>query len=107
MSCDVCAHALAHGWWGPGVKGTHCIGCHRSWAGKREAHCADCHAHFSADSVADRHRKGDRCLTRDEMAITHTDSGVPVFRRDTTKNGEIWRGGATLRLKGRPAWTTD
>ena len=53
--CSICAYADRHGWWGPGHRGTHCRGCHRSWTSTREAHCVVCHAHFSADSAAERH----------------------------------------------------
>lgn len=62
MACDLCANAAEHGWWGTsGI--THCVDCHRTWAGLREAHCASCHRHFSVDSAAEVHRKEGRCLS--------------------------------------------
>lgn len=35
-----------------------CGRCGKRWGGHRTAHCAACHQTFSADSVADQHRKG-------------------------------------------------
>jgi hypothetical protein len=37
-------------------------------------------------------------MTKAEMLIAHSENGIPVFRLDTSKNGEIWRGGKALRL---------
>lgn len=98
MTCSICTYATQHGSWPPSHRGTHCDGCHRSWAGLREAHCVECHAHFSADSIADKHRKGYVCLTADEMRQTVSKAGNPVFREVMTPNGVLWRSAETLRL---------
>lgn len=97
--CRICVVALETGSWPVEHKGSHCPDCHRSWAGRRESHCPGCHAHFSADSVGDKHRRKGACLTREEMLTTQSEAGVPVFRVDTTPRGEIWRHGATLTVK--------
>ncbi len=54
-TCKTCTYADEHGWWGPGHRGTHCRGCHRSWTSTRETHCAVCHAHFTGDGPAELH----------------------------------------------------
>ena len=54
-SCQTCAYADAHGWWGPGHQGTHCRGCHRSWTSRTQAHCVACHCHFSSANAAELH----------------------------------------------------
>lgn len=112
MSCDICLYAAEHGSWPPTHRGTHCE-CHRSWTGRREAHCMGttregivCHQHFSADSVADRHRRGGYCMTREEMTVTRSKSGVLLFRECDTPKGKIWRGGETLKLRSAPEWMT-
>ena len=102
MTCPVCVYSTEIGSWPWWHRGTHCgfeNGCHRSWAGKREVHCAECHAHFTSDPLAEKHRTKDRCLTRDEMLTTQSKTGKPVFRLDTTQNGEIWRYAETLSVK--------
>lgn len=114
VSCALCVHAFLFGWWGPTHKGTHCAdletssgivaGCHRSWAGLREVHCPDCHCHFSADSVADKHRVRGVCLDRNGMLQLRSKTGLPVLKVSTTPNGEMWRGAETLHLKSRPVW---
>jgi hypothetical protein len=98
-SCPVCAYAAAHGSWPPDHRGTHCPECGRSWAAKRQSHCALCHQSFSADSVGDKHRVDGKCLTSDEMRERVTNTGKPVFRMDTTRDGVVWRGGQTLTVK--------
>jgi hypothetical protein len=32
-ACSLCCHAAEFGWWGLGVRGTHCRGCGDSWTG--------------------------------------------------------------------------
>lgn len=78
--CDPCLNAHKYGWWGPDHKGTHCRGCHRSWTALKESHCPECHQSFSADSLADRHRVGGRCLTGEKLSVLETRSGRLVMR---------------------------
>lgn len=100
MTCSICAYAAVHGWWGPDHRGSHCgDGCHRSWAGLKEAHCPVCHLHFSTDKIADKHRQAGRCLTLSELRRLRTEAGKPVVRVVDTPNGEIVRSAETLRLK--------
>lgn len=106
LSCDICTHAAFFGSFPPSLRGTHCSDCHRSWSGFRESHCAairpdgsTCCLHFSADSVAEKHRVGDRCLTRDEMLKHVSKDGKPVFRCVVADTGETWRNAETLQLK--------
>lgn len=102
-NCQICMYAAEHGSWPPGLRGTHCPECSRSWAGKREAHCSECHSHFSADSVADKHRRAGRCMTSEEMLSERTQNGGKVFTESRSKSGEVvWRGGETLRLISKP-----
>jgi hypothetical protein len=114
MRCEICAHAAEHGSWPQWLLnkgGTHCgleaDACHRTWTAKREAHCvgtridgAPCHAHFSADSVADKHRDRGHCLTPDEMVSKQTKKGEKVFRRIVLPDGAVlWRHRETLSVK--------
>lgn len=110
-NCEICMYAAETGSWPVTHRGTHCgdDGCHRSWTASKEAHCmgteADgtpCHKHFSADSVADRHRRGGYCMTREEMLIARSKTGAKVLRVVDTPKGELWRGAETLHL--RPAF---
>lgn len=104
--CDICAYAESTGkGYPPKLRIlSHCQDCHRSWNGFREAHCPVCCAHFSADSVAEKHRVKDRCMTREEMLKHVTEAGKPVFRCVVADNGETWRNAETLRLSGPPAF---
>lgn len=110
--CDICAYADVHGSWPKSLRGTHCRDCHRSWSGFRESHCAAvrpdgsvCCLHFSADSVAEKHRVKDRCMTREEMRSQTRPNGDLVFRCVTGPDGsETWRNAETLRLSGPPAF---
>lgn len=56
MTCAVCEYARVHGEWPPDHKGTHCEGCHRSWASTAQSHCSECHRHFGSDKAGDAHR---------------------------------------------------
>lgn len=110
MTCGICTYAEDYGSWPLSHRGTHCDGCHRSWTGARESHCMgttstgdSCHAHFSADSVADKHRKGDHCMTRNEMLSARDKKGLLIFRECETSKGMLWRNADTLKL--RPVWT--
>lgn len=103
-TCEICMYAAEHGSWPTTHRGTHCD-CHRSWTGMKEAHCAECHLHFSTDKLADRHRKGDACMTPGELLRLRTDSGKPVFRVCETPKGEVWRNAQTLKV--RPVFVVE
>jgi hypothetical protein len=70
-ACDPCAHAAAHGWWGPDHRGTHCRDCHASWAGYARAHCTVCHETFASAGVAEAHWL---------RGVHHDPSTVPALR---------------------------
>jgi len=55
LPCPICAYADVHASWPPEHRGTHCSTCHRSWTSTAQAHCTVCCAHFTADSVAEKH----------------------------------------------------
>jgi hypothetical protein len=83
LTCAACVHAAAHGWWGPGVRGTHCPECHRSWSSPVQVHCVVCHEQFATDNVARLHwtRTGHvHPATVDRLAPHHERDGV-VWRR--------------------------
>ena len=71
-TCEPCAYADEHGWWGPGHKGTHCRVCHASWSGLARAHCVLCHQTFSTNGVADLHWG---------RGVHHDPATVPALRR--------------------------
>jgi len=61
MTCEVCAYAAKHVWYGPGFVGSHCRYCHRNWKSKIQAHCVAhvgdgrCCEHFVSNGVANFH----------------------------------------------------
>lgn len=76
--CETCTYAGEHGWWGPDHRGTHCRGCHRSWAALAQSHCTDCHRHFGSNEAGDAHRVGDEC--RDPRGFSRYDTpDGPIF----------------------------
>jgi hypothetical protein len=82
MTCPVCAFADAHAFWPPNHPGTHCRGCHRSWASRSQAHCLRCHEQFASPGVADLHwtKRG------------HADPAtVPKLERHDEALGPVWR----------------
>jgi len=82
-------------------------GCHRSWGGKRESHCPECHLHFSADSVADKHRARGVCLDAADLHNLVSKAGKPVLRVVDTPNGEMWRFAASLPVISKPRWAAE
>lgn len=90
-TCQTCAHARAHSWWGQ--QATHCRDCHRSWIGATESHCAVCHQHFTSDSVADLHEPfctADPTTTAESMVLASREDGNPVFASTQRKYGPTW-----------------
>ena len=82
VSCPVCAYADAHGSWPPGHIGTHCRGCHRSWASTAQAHCSKCHEQFASVGVADTHWT--------KRGHVHP-ATVPKLERHDEAHGAVWR----------------
>lgn len=100
-TCERCTHNDEHGWGGlfDGKSGvSHCHGCHRNWASKREAHCTVCHRHFSTDENAERHvasGKGYACLSDSSMRRKG-------LHRGTSRFGYIWRKAPRDVVGGNP-----
>lgn len=110
MTCPICAHVEAYGHTPADFRGSHCE-CHRTWTASKEAHCMGttvegvvCHQHFSTDTLADKHRKGDHCMTPAEMRTLRTKTGKQVFRECETAKGKLWRNAESLRLSAKPAF---
>lgn len=76
MPCEFCTHASEYGWWGPGLKGSHCAGCHRSWMSSSQSHCVECHRHFGSDSAGDAHRVTGECVDPKGFDVWRYPSGV-------------------------------
>lgn len=96
MTCDPCAHADAHGWWGPDHAGTHCRDCHRSWTAPKQAHCARCHEQFNSERVFDTHLS--HC--GGALAALRRENGNPVFDVRDHGKGPVWvRWGADDRFQ--------
>lgn len=90
MTCEPCVFAVEHGWWGPSVQGTHCGGCHRTWAGWKESHCAGCHESFSSEAVFTIHQRDGRCLSPGELDRLVTEARNPVLARKPRQGGSVW-----------------
>jgi hypothetical protein len=43
-------------------------------------------------------------MTREEMLIARSKTGVSILRVVDTPKGELWRGAETLRLISHPKW---
>lgn len=63
-----------------------------------------CCLHFSADSVAEKHRVAGRCITAEELSELRKEDGTPVVRAVGTPGGILWRGGESLSRKLKPSW---
>ena len=75
-TCETCAYAKAHGWFGPG-SGAHCRACHANWTGLARAHCTVCHGTFSTNGTADLHwRRGVHIDPRGVAALQMGDDGI-------------------------------
>ncbi len=75
-TCETCAYANAHGWFGP-QSGAHCRVCHASWRGLALAHCTVCHQTFSTNGTADLHwRRGAHVDPRGVAALHLGDDGT-------------------------------
>jgi hypothetical protein len=104
--CPLCAFADAHGWWGR--EGTHCRGCHRTWAAFGQAHCATCHNHFSTPTAFDRHLAPRGCLDPSEV---RTKDGTPRLILRDGPSGPLWgwpdsRAGRDFRAAKAPRGTS-
>jgi hypothetical protein len=91
VSCQPCAHAAEHGWWGQ--DGTHCRGCHRSWTGLTEAHCVTCHQHFTSDRVAEMHEGYCSIIpvrVAERLRSASQKDGTPLFDIRHRKHGPTW-----------------
>ncbi|MDA8380327.1 MAG: hypothetical protein M0020_05795 [Actinomycetota bacterium] len=75
-TCETCAYANAHGWYGPG-HGAHCRVCHASWKSMALAHCTVCHETFSTNGTADLHwRRSTHLDPRGVAALRLADDGI-------------------------------
>lgn len=93
--CSTCDYADRHGWFGPGHRGTHCRGCHRSWTGLKEAHCRRCHRHFSTPNNFDLHLTPKGCA---EPGDLRSKAGVPLLRPVERASGAVWVGYAEREI---------
>lgn len=91
MSCSICTHVEAHGWYGPDHDGEHCRACHRSWTGQGSCHCTGCHRHFGSDTAFDMHQVGDNATCHDPTTMTDK-HGALRFKAVQRSSGQVWVG---------------
>lgn len=99
-SCEICAHAIEHDWFGLTQGTTHCPRinqatakhCHATWSGFAAIHCVKCHRTFSSNSGLERHQIPRFSGTCHDPATLFTKSEAPMFTSFVNQYGtEIWR----------------